>query len=361
MSDSEQDKSEQATPFKLSRAREKGTVARGTDLGFLTALAAFAGYAWVEGPQMRAAIARSVASALVTAPHVLDSPNAILALTGALLSSAIRPLAFMSTTVFLVVLVFEIVQMRGVVFSAEPLRLDFSRLNPATGLKRVFSLRMLIETAKNILKLGVYVTIAYVVIGDARTVDTAVITDAASLALAMARTGLRLIVLFIGAAVVFAALDQFIARRDFGKRMRMSRREVRRESRDREGEPRMKQRRKQLHREFAKSSQSLRGIKGADVLITNPIHYAVALQYDPATMDAPKVVSQGAHQFALRLKRLAFIYGVVIVQDPPLARALYQGTTLNSPVPPECYQPVADIYLRIRAKAEAKRSDLDHA
>jgi flagellar biosynthetic protein FlhB len=264
-------------------------------------------------------------------------------------------MAFLAATIFLVVLAFEIVQ-TGVVFSTEPLRPDFSRLNPSRGFKRVFSVRMLIETAKNILKLGVYVTLAWLVIRYARTVNIASITDAASLADFMQRTGLRLLAFFVAGAALFAILDQLISRRDFQTKMRMSRREVRRELRDREGDARMKQRRRKLHRDFVTSSQSLRNIRGADVLITNPVHFAVALKYDPRTMIAPKVVSQGSHQFALRLKKLAFVYGLVIVENKELARGLFQRCALNHPIPEEFYRPVADVYLKIRNQEQQRRA-----
>ncbi|MEO8114918.1 MAG: EscU/YscU/HrcU family type III secretion system export apparatus switch protein [Phenylobacterium sp.] len=355
MADAEQSKSEPATPFKLQRARERGSVARGTDLGFLTGLATFSAYVWFVGPSLQAQLVQATTSALVAAPGVLASPNEILVMTGAILASMARPLVWMAVTIFMIVLVFELLQ-TGVVFTGEALRPDFSRLNPATGLKRVFSLRLLIETAKSLLKMAVYVGLAYTVIRTARTVSLAAITDAASLADAMARLAFRMLTLFVAAAALFAVLDQFVVRRDYQKRMRMSRRDVRREMRDREGEPRMKQRRKQLHREFVKLSESLRNIKDADVLIINPTHFAVALKYDSRSMAAPMVVSQGSHQFALRLKRLAFIYGVVIIQDAALARNLYHRCALNREVPEVYYRQVADIYTNLRDNARRNKS-----
>src|SRR5262249_26525415 len=144
---------------------------------------------------------------------------------------------------------------------------------------------------KTLLKFGAYVTLAGLVIRDVVS-EAASLTDGARLAEALGRVGLHLVLLCLGAALAFAVLDQIIARRDFGKKMRMSRREVRREHRDREGDARLKQRRKELHKEFARSSQSLRGVRGADVLITNPTHFAVALRYAPSTMAAPTIVSR---------------------------------------------------------------------
>lgn len=344
----ETDKSELPTPYRLEQARKKGQVARGMDLGFLTGLSAFSAYVWFRGDEIVAELANVARLAIAAAPGVTASQHGLITLGGMVIAGAARPLMLLAGAIFLSVLVFEVVQ-TGAVLSSAPLKFDMNRMNPAQNLKRIFSLRVLIETGKSILKLAVYSTLAWLVIRTAVTVDTAVVTDAAALANGLKRDTFRMLAFFVAAAAGFAVLDQFITRRDFTKRMRMSRRDVRRESRDREGEPRQKQKRKQMHREFVKASESLRNIKGADILVTNPTHYAVALRYDPRTMDAPVVVSRGMHRFALRLRRLAFLYNVVIVREPLLARALYR-CEINQPVPEGLYRPVADLYRAMRAR-----------
>ncbi|KSB91853.1 hypothetical protein AS593_07460 [Caulobacter vibrioides] len=351
----EQDKSEAPSHFKLRKAREKGAVARGMDLGFLIGLSAFTGYMWLFAPRLGRQLALSSERALVAAPNVLESRNEILAVTGLVLGGPLRPLIFMMATIFLAVALFELIQ-TGVVFSTQPLKPDFKRLNPAANFKKLFTFRILIETGKNILKLTIYSAIAFMVIRDALNDLTASITDAGRLAQALAQVGLKLLLFFVLAAMVFAAIDQGIVRRDFMKKMRMSRRELKREIRDREGEPRLKQKRKQLHAEFAKASVSMRGMRGADILITNPTHYAVGLRYDSTTMLAPRVVAVGANQLALRLRRLAFIYGVTIVEAPPLARALFQACRLNSEIPEAHYKDVADLYRSKTRRAGSQRT-----
>lgn len=353
MEESEQDKSELPTPYKLMRARRKGTVARGMDLGFFIGLSAFLAYAWANGPDFAGVIAQAARTTLIGGPMMGDGGFTVLALIARLFHAVAGPLAMMAGAVFLTVLLFELLQ-TGVVFSGQPLKPDFSRLNPAKGLKRLFSIRLLLETLKNVLKLAFYATVGWLVIGGALGSDIAAIADARGLAGAMAATGFRLLAAFALVALFFAALDQIIARRDFRKRMRMSRRELRREHRDREGEPRLKQKRKQLHGEFVKLSQSLRGLRGADVLITNPRHLALALRYDPQSMHAPAIVSMGADRVAQRLKRLALLHGVPVIEDRALARALYRTGMLNQPIPGECFQPVADIYNRLRPKAASE-------
>jgi len=349
---SEQDKSELPTPFRLEKARKQGQIARGTDLAFMSATAAFVLYFAMQGPVLGAALTQAFRDSLVLAPNLADGPRPVLGAMGAVFGLVVRPVAFLVAAVFIAVLVLEVVQ-TGVVFTTEPLRLDFSRLNPASGLKRVFSLRLLLETAKTLAKFLVYGVLTWLAIKAAIALAELGLSGAPQLARAMERAGGGLLAAFLGAAVIFAALDQLVARRDYLKKMRMSRRDVKRESRDREGEPRLKQKRKSLHAEFVKASASLRNIRGADMLVTNPTHYAVALRYDPAKMEAPIVVSRGANRFALRLRRMAFLYGVVIVQNPPLARLLYR-CELNAPVPEAAYQVVAQLYRTVRGRAESQ-------
>jgi flagellar biosynthetic protein FlhB len=350
MEAAEQDRSEQATPFKLARARRKGMAARGMDLGFFTALGAFLLYMWIAGAGLGGDIARAGRDAIVTAPQVVGGPNELFALTGYVFGLVVKPLAFLGGAIFLTVLLFELVQ-TGLVFSAEPLKIDFSRLNPAKGLKRIFSKRMLIETAKNVVKFAVYVAIAWLVGRRAIAGLANSVGDASGLSEAMFGAALRLIGCFVLAALFFTAIDQLIVRKEFGKNMRMSRRELRREMRDREGEPRQKQKRKQLHAEFVAASQSLRAVKTADVVVTNPSHYTVALRYDQATMIAPILVSRGANRLAQRIKRLAFRYGVVTIEDKALARALYRACALDMPVPESVYREVAALYTKLRGGA----------
>src|SRR5262249_36808182 len=155
-------------------------------------------------------------------------------------SAALVPIAFMAATIFFIVLLFEVLQ-TGPVFSSEPLRPDFSRLNPAKGLKRLFTVRLLLETLKNVLKLCFYGLAGYLILKGALASDIGRISDGRTLLDTLVRVGFRLAATFVAIAMVFAILDQLIVRQQFFKQMRMSRRELRREVREREGEPRLKQ------------------------------------------------------------------------------------------------------------------------
>lgn len=346
----EQDRSELPTQFKLDRSRREGMVARGMDLGFVAVLAALAGFIWFAGHGSAQRIAQAAGGGLAAVDGSVVGLAGFGELTSRMAFPMIGALMPFVGAVFALVLVFEFLQ-TGPVFSTRALRLDFNRLNPAQGLKRLFSIRLLIEAAKGTLKLGLYATVAVIVIRGVLG-EAPALTDASRLGDAFGRRLLELIAWTLGVAATIAVLDQIVARRDFLKKMRMSRREVKREHRDREGDSRLKQKRKDLHGQFAKTSQSLRGVRGADLVVVNPVHFAVALRYQPGVADAPIVVSRGSHALALRLRRLAFAYGVPVIVDPPLARSLFRGSVLHQPIPSDLFRPVADLYLSLRRKRQ---------
>ena len=349
MEQTEQDRTEDPTPFKLMRARRQGSVARGADLGFLVSLTAFFGGALILGAGLLGVLGEDMRAAFVSGPLLAEGASAPVTTAGRLLATVATPVAAMAIVIFATVLLFELLQ-TGFVFSAKPLTPDFTRLNPARGLKRIFSLRLLVETLKNVLKLVAYASIGYLVISASIRYAQSV-AEARGLYAAMGHMTVRLVAAVIGLAILFAIIDQLIVRRDFLKRMRMSRRELRREVRDREGEPRLKQKRKQMHAQFVRLAQSVRNLRGADVLIVNPQHLAVALRYDRRTMIAPHVVTMGLGDIALRLKRLAFIYNIPAIENRALAWEIYRKSGLEKPIPEACYRRVADIYNDIRKNA----------
>lgn len=343
--ESELDKSEAATPFKLQRAREKGAVARSMDLGFFAALAAAIAFLWVGGARFAIGIARASSETLAAAGALGSRPQALSEAAQRLAAPLIYPMVVFAASLFGIALVLDFFQV-GPVFSTTPLKPDFSKINPAKGLKRLFSARMLVEALKASVKLAVYATIAWLVIDRLLRSEARALLNAATLGPLLVRHSLHLLMYFALAAMAFAILDQLYVRRDFAKRMRMSRRELKREHRDREGEPRLKQKRKQFHTEFSKAMRALRDVRGSDVIITNPTHFAVALRYDPQSMESPRITARGAGEMAQRIKRIGFTYGVLTIRDPSLARSLYRHGRLGSDIPASLYEPVADLYRR---------------
>jgi flagellar biosynthetic protein FlhB len=255
---------------------------------------------------------------------------------------------FGGTLIALVIMV-EIVQLRGLIFSTEPLKPDFSRLNPAQGLKRIFSMKMLKEAGKSVAKTLVYTIVAMIVVQSAVNTHALAMTDASHVASALSRAGTKLIYVFLLVAIPFAMLDQVLARGSFAKQMMMSRREVTRETKDREGDPRIKSKRKQIHAGFVKQAKGLANLPGSDLLIVNPVHYAVALKYTPDEMDAPIVTAKGSDKHAMQLRMRALQFGIPIFESPALARDLFRTTAMDDSISTEYFHAVADLYFKLRA------------
>lgn len=348
MAEQEQNRSEAPTPFKLQKARERGMVARSAELGFLGGLVGLALFVGMAGYAMIGSLTQMMRRALSAGVESATEPQQATALIGEAAWGVLAPLMLLGGTVVAVVIFLEILQLRGLIFTAKPLKPDFTRLNPATGFKRVFSMRMLKETLKTLLKTAVYVGATWWIIQDSIVRYGVIASEGERLSGAMLGAGLKLIFVFIAIAVAFVILDQVLVRGEFTKQMKMSRREVTREAKDREGDPRIKQKRKQLHAEFVKQSAGAGNLPGSDLLIVNPEHFAVALRYDSERMRAPSVSAKGRNRFALALKDEAHRLGIPIITRPPLARALYRASSVDAEIPPDQYEAVAELYIELR-------------
>ncbi len=320
------------------------------DLGFVGSLLALAAIALMAGPAFVTRLSDLMRLSLGVGISRADRPEALLAIVRAVYWPAFEPLLFLGLTIIVVLVFLELLQLRGFLFTAEPLKPDLTKLNPAKGLKRLFSIRMVKETLKNVVKLAVYTALAWLMISGAVAMFGDTLADANALGRAMTSGAKRLLFAFICAAFLFMVLDQLIVRSEFRKQMRMSRRELTRENREREGEPRFKQKRKQLHQEMRKQSEGLGKLDGSDFLVTNPEHFAVALAYDPAKMAAPIVRARGRNHFAQLLKRKARLLGLPIIADPALARALYRDCRADAPIGPQHFHAVARHYAAQRKR-----------
>jgi flagellar biosynthetic protein FlhB len=343
----EQNKSEEATPFKLSRAREKGSVARGIDLSFFAGLLGLAGFVSIAGEAMIGHLAQMMRRALAAGISNANDPHQAISVVAAAYWPALQPVVLFGGTIAAIVILLEIIQLRGFVFSAQPLKPDFSRINPAKGIKRLFSMRILKEALKSVLKMSVYTIVSYLLIRWAVRGAGMAVTDAGSLVGTMRSAGTRMLWTFVVLAFMFAILDQVLTRGEFRKQMRMSRREVTRESKEREGDPRIKRKRKQLHAEFVKRSKGLGALPGSDMLIVNPEHVAVALAYDRTKPGAPVVKAKARDLHAQMMKRLAARLHIPVVESPALARALYADYETGREIGENHYQAVAELYLKL--------------
>jgi flagellar biosynthetic protein FlhB len=198
------------------------------------------------------------------------------------------------------------------------------------------------------LKFAVYTGAAFLFVRNAAMTMGARSHDISQIASLFTQNVGRILLMFILLAAALAIVDQFLARGEFASRMRMSRREMTREVREREGEPRIKKKRRQLLREIVGQARSATDVKGSDILVVNPTHYAVALRYRPDEDEAPVVHARGRNAWALRMRDAARGEGIVIVRNPSLARSLYHKGRLGKPIEREHFVTVADLYITLR-------------
>jgi flagellar biosynthetic protein FlhB len=351
----EQNRTEQPTPFKLKEARSRGMVAKSVELTSVLVLFAFIGLLYAAGPALWERQLR-LDAALLSQAHRLGFSEAA---ATAWLSGVLMDTLGLLAPVFLVLVVAGILAVlvqTGPVFSFEPLKPQFDRINPASGLQRLLTPRLLFEAAKNLIKLALFGYALYAIIDSLLPALMGLVQTHPA---AYARIGLDTVgaLLFKLALVMLAValLDAGYVRWEFMRRMMMSRRELRDELKRREGDPKVRERIRALHREMRKRAAALKRVPEADVLITNPQHLAVALLYRREDMPAPQVIAKGAGELAQYMKRLARRHGVPVVENRPLARALFQGAPLEGAVPPPAYPAVARVLAWVYTLRELRR------
>ncbi|RYF16705.1 MAG: EscU/YscU/HrcU family type III secretion system export apparatus switch protein [Comamonadaceae bacterium] len=348
MSDTQDlDSGEAATPFKLQKARERGQTPRSADMVSSVVFMAAMLYVAGQGLQVTESLLQVFRSTLVQAAQV--GPAGLWPLVAHVLDASLLALL-----PFLLVLpvaaVLGAMAQTGFVFSTHPVHMDFQRLNPASGFQRLFSLRTAFDGLRACIKLLVLGSVAAVALQVVLPQFHALATMPPATFLQTMTQDVASLGIKMGMALlVVSAIDMAFTRHEFGKNMRMSRREVKDEHRNREGDPRIRGRLRELRRELLQRSQALRNTRDADVVLTNPTHYAVALRYVHGEMDAPRVVAKGAGQLAAAMREIAARHRVVVVQNPPLARRLFRESAIDAYIPAATHAEVARIIVWVFA------------
>ena len=231
--------------------------------------------------------------------------------------------------------------------SGESIKPKFNRISPLQGFKRLFSLKSVVETLKGIIKITLLLVIIYLSIRDMVLESSNYLyTDlTASVVRLVERAGSMVIRISV-AFVAVAALDILYQWWDYERQLKMSKQEVKEEYKQMEGDPQVKGKIKELQRRRAQS-RMMQQVPGADVVIRNPTHFAVALRYKPEQDNAPIVLAKGQDSLALRIVQVAEANNVAVMENVPLARALYAQAELNQEIPPELYNAVAEVLVYI--------------
>lgn len=340
--DSDMEKTEPATPKRLEKAREEGDVPRSREMVTCTMLLAMGLGLWMLGGSLTQALKVNLSSGLTLERQMAFDPYRLLVNIGEHLGSllwAFVPLAGL----MLVVAIASPVLLGGWLFSGKALMPNFMRMNPATGLANLVSVNALVELLKAIAKSLVVGTAAYVVISS--QLEQVLSLPLLSLHDGMAEVTHLLLVGFftiVAALVLIAAVDVPYQLIHYANKHKMTKEEVRQESKESEGNPEIKAKIRQQQREMARR-RMMAEIPNADVVITNPTHYAVAIKYQSDSMRAPIVIAKGADAVALKIREIAGENNITIMEAPKLARALYAHTELGDAIPEALYAAVAEV------------------
>jgi flagellar biosynthetic protein FlhB len=352
------ERTHRATPRRREEARREGQVARSVELSaalaLLVALAALAAF----GPGMLQRLGDLTRSLLSGTYSPVATPAAAYRSFRLVSVQVLVTLAPLLLSLLAIGVISNVLQV-GFLFTSRPLSPRLSRLDPFQGFARVFGRRGLVELAKALVKVGVIGVIAYLTLStDLESLLPSLGTDGGALLERVGGTTLKLGLRIGLALLALAALDYGYQRWEHERSIRMSQKEIEEEQKQQEGDPRVRARIRILQRLLSRR-RMMAEVPQADVIVTNPVHVAVALKYDRRSMRAPVVVARGMRKLAEKIKKVAGEHSVPIVEDPPLARLLYKEAPLGRPIPVSLYRAVAQVLahvwrLRERGPAAAR-------
>lgn len=337
-----QEKTEEPSGKRLDDAREKGQVARSRELnnvamsmvGFLTLMALmnhFGNGIW----------GITHANFELTRADLFDDMAMIRHFTDAIVQALLLLLPFLA--VMVVVAIGSSIALSGFVFSTKALGVKFSKLNPVSGLKRMFSAKTLVELFKSLMKFFLIAGLALLILR--MTFDRYLALASLDLVPALVEMNSMLgwsVFLLTAALILVALVDVPYQLWDFKQNLRMTKQEVKDEYKQTEGDPKVKGRIRRLQMEAA-ARRMMEAVPQADVIVTNPTHYAVAIKYDQLRMNAPQVLAKGVDAIAMNIRKVAEEHKVPIIEAPMLARALYFNTEIGDSIPKGLYLAVAKL------------------
>ncbi|CAB5525432.1 Flagellar biosynthetic protein flhB [Pseudomonas putida] len=342
-SESGQDKTEEPTDKRRRDAREKGEVARSKELNTVAVTLAGAGALLAFGGYLAETLMDLMRMSFsLTRDMVVDESamGTLLLVSGKMAIWAVQPIVIM---LFVISFIAPIV-LGGFLFSGSLLQPKFSRMNPLSGIKRMFSLNSLTELLKAFAKFFVILVVALAVLSSDRQALMAIANEPLEQAIIHSVQVVGWSALWMAAGLLLiAAVDVPFQIWQAHNKLKMTKQEVKDEYKDSEGKPEVKQRIRQLQRE-ASQRRMMAAVPDADVIITNPTHYAVALKYDPESGGvAPLLLAKGTDFIALKIREIGVEHQVQILESPALARAIYYSTELEQEIPAGLYLAVAQV------------------
>ena len=343
----EGNKTEKATPKKRRDERKKGNVFKSQDAVAVAGLLGTFGTLWLLTGAFVQQLGGFMTLCLTTAGEDAREVGGVcseLAVQGLVL--VLKTVGIVAAVAILCAVAATFAQTNFLV-STESMKPKFSRLNPLEGFKRLFSLKSLVETLKNLIKIIILMAIIFLSIRDMFLESSNYLyTELGAAAAHLVEMAGGMVVRICIAFVAVAAMDFFYQWWDYEKNMMMTKQEVKEEYKQMEGDPQVKGKIKEIQRRRAQQ-RMMQQVPGADVVVRNPTHFAVALRYKPDQDDAPIVLAKGQDNIALRIVQIAEENKVAVIENVPLARALYAQAELNQMIPPELYGAVAEVLVYI--------------
>lgn len=342
MAETDQEKTEEASSYRREEYRRKGQVAQTKELGTVFSLLASALLVWMVGRQfiqhsqsfMHLGLTDFIKKIMTGA-----TPGEILKLATFEGAKILLPVFLL----FFIISILSSVLQVGFVTNEEALDLNFERLNPVEGTKRVFSLKSLVEGLKSLMKMGLVGYVLYTILKkDINFIPHLGNLQAEQLMMYLGAMVVKMLATIGVLMGVLAAADYFYQRWTLEKQMRMTKQEVKEEHKSREGDPHIKAKIRRIQREMS-NRRMMDAIPKADVVITNPTHIAVVLKYDPTQNAAPQLVAKGADLVAQKIREMAREHNIPIIENKPLARTIYKTLKIGQVVPRELFNAVAQV------------------
>lgn len=341
-SEDQEDKTEQPSEKRLREARERGDVPRSRELGNVAVLGCAAMALVATGSHIGSASQEWLHEALTIDPAILGQHDRLLARAASLLVGLVLPMLPILLATLAACFIAPMV-MGGLRFASKSLQPDFARMSPLAGLKRLYGKESLAELVRSLLRVVLIGGLGGMVVYGA---FTRLLAMAGMPLEAAVGTGLSLItkavLAMVGALGVLALIDVPWQHWSWRNRLKMTKQELRDEYKESEGNPEVKARVRQVAAQLSRR-QMMEAVPTADVVVTNPTHYAVALKYEAGKMRAPRVVAKGVDEIALAIRDVAGKHRVSIVEAPPLARALYRHGQIDQEIPVKLYAAVAQV------------------
>jgi flagellar biosynthetic protein FlhB len=340
--DSDLEKTEQPSQRRLDQAREEGQVARSRELSTFAVLMAGGAGLWLMGSSLSQSLIKLIREGLTLNADLIFSTEMLMPhLHSLALATLLAFLPFL--LLLLAVATFSPLLLNGWLFTFKPLIPDFSKLNPVNGIGRMFSTHSLVELVKAIVKSVVVGGIGAWVIWHNRDNVLLLVSEPAIMAIPhLGNVMWTCFATIMGGMLIIVGVDVPYQLWEHSKKLKMTKQEVRQEAKETEGDPQVKAKIRSMQREMARR-RMMAEIPTADVVVTNPTHFSVALKYSENGMRAPVVVAKGTHLMAAKIKEIAKANNVPILEAPPLARALYKHTDLGQSIPEALYTAVAEV------------------